>query len=93
MSVQVCTGGLSSSTKTKKAFFLLRIPVQNSSPYVKVLPSLALSKFKVGVCTLSQTKVRDLMGKPLVRSATRFLGFGSHDRESFEFYANILDRS
>ena len=87
------TGGLSSGTKTKKAFFILRIPVQNSSPYVKVLPSFALSKLRVGVCTLSQTKVRDLMGKPLVRSKAHLLGIGSHDKESFEFFTNTLDRS
>jgi len=74
----VSTGGLSSSTKTKKALFVLRIPMQNSSTSVKVLPSFALSKLRVSVCALSRRKVRDLMRKPL--------GIGSHHRESFEFF-------
>lgn len=49
------TGVLSSSTKTKKAFFHLRIPAQTLS-YVKVLPSFTVFKLRVGVCALGQNK-------------------------------------
>lgn len=59
--------------------------MQNSSPHVKVLPSFALSELEVGVCTLSQAKARDVMGKPLVRFEAHFLGTGSHDREVLNF--------
>lgn len=60
---------------------------------MEVLPSFALSRLRVGVCALRQTKARDLMGKALVRSEAHFLEIGSHDKGSFEFFTNTLGRS
>lgn len=41
----------------------------------------------------AKTKVKDLMRKPLVKSKAHFLGISSRDRESFEFFTDILGRS